>query len=71
MAQTKKMNVRYIGPYSEGVEVLIRNYPLPDSYVHVDQGEVYTTTLDHAQSLLEQDVNWEAADDKPKKRGDQ
>lgn len=58
MAATK---VRYVGAHA-AVRV-----PAPDgSEAHVEQGQIFNTTSDHAAALLEQPANWEPV--KPSKK---
>lgn len=57
--------VIYTGPYPEGVHVHLGGGVFtPDP---VKPGESFTTSKEHADSLLEQEGHWKPA---PKKRGD-
>lgn len=69
------VKVRYIGPFVDGVEVVTAGYAGQDApRVHVGHRETFETTREHAERLLEQADNWEAATKaaKPKtKEGEQ
>jgi len=69
------MKVRYIGPHVDGVEVVTAGFAGQDApRVKVAHGEAFETTKEHAELLLQQPDNWEAAKPaaKPKtKEGEQ
>lgn len=56
--------VRYIGPFA-AVDVVLPS----GAYAHVEHGDVFETTEDHAAALLEQTTNWEAPNTTAKKKG--
>lgn len=57
------MRVRYIGPFIDGVDVVLGGFAGQDAPMkHVGHGEVFETSDDHAARLLEQATIWEPAD---------
>lgn len=59
------MKVRYIGPHA-AVEVVLPSGAYSEP---VKQGEVFDTTDEHAEALLEQTTNWEPVKAPEKKKG--